>query len=69
MAGSYVFGAVADATSIPTVMLLCAGISVCGIYITHRCIQDDQHSKRDSAEALIKSHDSTATVGSSIYSD
>jgi len=69
VAGSYIFGALADATSIPTVMLLCAGISIWGMYLTRRCIQDDQHSKRDSTEELLKSHDSAATVGSSIYSE
>lgn len=45
--GSYIFGALADVTSYPTVMLLCAAISLLGMYLTQRFIQEDEHTKKD----------------------
>ena len=62
--GSYFFGALADETSYPTVMLLCAAISVLGIYLTQRFIPDVDHDKKDSA-GLVTSQMSDEKLSSS----
>lgn len=40
VAGAYIFGAVAEATSFPTVMALCAGLSVVGAIVTYYYIDE-----------------------------
>lgn len=38
--GAYLFGTIAELSSFPTVMLLCAGVSLLGIYVTYKFIPD-----------------------------
>mmetsp|Transcript_797 Transcript_797/g.795 ORF Transcript_797/g.795 Transcript_797/m.795 type:complete len:482 (-) Transcript_797:144-1589(-) len=40
VAGAYIFGAVAEATSFPTVMALCAGLSIVGAIVTYYYIDE-----------------------------
>lgn len=40
VAGAYIFGAVAEATSFPTVMALCSGLSVLGAIVTYYYIEE-----------------------------
>merc|ERR1712000_235916 len=40
VAGAYIFGAVVDVTSLPTVMTLCACLSVVGMVITYYFIEE-----------------------------
>ena len=42
VAGAYIFGAVASATNFPTVMILCACLSLVGIVITHYFIVEPE---------------------------
>lgn len=66
VAGAYIFGAVASATSFPAVMILCAVLAVVGMFVTHYCIDEPEDEgdsiQREEEDAKLKSESESRLI-------